>query len=117
MDRSLHGGIYRCQIQAHNPQVVTGFERVLAHRLSRDRSQAAAEKPLEVSLPLRDQVSRGDDKGAADEAEPLHLPQVHPGHDRLAGAGLVREQEPEVRLREHRAVNSVHLMGVRRERR
>ena len=117
MDRSLHGGIYRCQIQAHNPQVVIGFERVLAHGLSCDRAEAAAKEPLEVSLPFRDQVSRGDNKGAADEAEPLHLPQVHPGHDRLARSGLVREQEPEVRLREHRAVNSVHLMGVRLERR
>ena len=99
----MHGGVDCRQIQAHDPQVVVGFERVLAHGLSGDRAEAAAEEPLEVRLPFGDQVSRGDNKGAADEAEPLHLPQVHPGHDRLARSGLVREQEPEVRLREHRA--------------
>ena len=80
-------------------------------------AEAAAEEPLEVSLPLGDQVSRGDNEGAADEAEPLHLAQVHPRHDRLARSGLVREQEPQVRLGEHRAVDGVQLMGVRRERR
>jgi hypothetical protein len=31
---------------------------------------------------------------AADEAKLLHLPQVETGHDRLAGPGLVGEEEP-----------------------
>lgn len=42
MDRSLHGGIHRGQIQADNPEVVIGFERVLAHGLSCDRPEPAA---------------------------------------------------------------------------
>ena len=112
---SLYGGVHRRQIQAHDPEIVVGLQRVLSHCLSGDRAQAAAEEPLEVSLPFRNQVSRGDNKGAAQKAQPLHLAQVHPSHDGLAGSRLVCEQESEVRLREHGAVNGVHLMRVRLE--
>ncbi len=112
VDRGLDSGIHCSQVHAHDPQVVVGFQGVLADRLRSDRPQAATEEPVEVSLPFRHEVSRGDNKSAADKAESLHFPEVHPGHDRLAGSGFICEQEPQVGLRQHRAIDSVHLMRV-----
>jgi len=46
------------------------------------------------------------------QSEPLHLAQVQPGHDRLAGSGFVCQEEAKQRLRQHRAVDGGGLMGV-----
>ena len=59
------------------------------------------------SLPLGYQSRGNNDKRPLYEAELLHFAQVYPGHDRLARAWLISQQEPQLRLGEHRSVDRV----------
>ena len=112
VDGLLHGHVLGGQMQRHHPGVVGRAQPVLADRLGGDAAQLPAEEPLEVLLPLRDQVRRGHHQHPLGQAEPLRLPQPHPGHDRLAGAGLVCQQEPQHRLGQHRPVHRQRLVRV-----
>ncbi len=112
----LHSRVDRGQLQGGHPQVV-GVQRVLTDGRRGELPQPAAQQPLEVVHPLRGQVRRAHDDGALDQAQPLHLPDIETGHDRLAGARLVGEQEAQQRLRQHRAVHGRGLVGIRLQRR
>ena len=48
---------------------------------------------LQLPLPLEGEVGRADDQDALGEAAQLQLANEQPRHDRLAGAGIVGEQE------------------------
>lgn len=80
-----------------------------------DTPKAATEEPLEVSLPLRDEVGRAHDQTTVHDSEPLGLAGVEARHDRLPGAGFVAEEESQLGLREHALVHGLMLVGVRRQ--
>ena len=87
----------------------------------RDDSTADAGHDLEVQpellpqlvLPLLDQAARGDDQAPGDVAAEHQLADQQARHDRLAGAGIVGEEEPQRLLLEEPVVDRVDLVGVR----
>src|SRR5579863_5232101 len=87
-------------------------ESILPNGVGRDPTKTAAEEALEVRLPLRNEVSWTDNQRSPDETQALHLSEVEPPHNGLSGARLIREQEPQERLRKHRAIDCAVLMGV-----
>ena len=60
-----------------------------AHDPERETKQRA-----HLAFPVADQAGRGDHEDAGEETAREHLPHVEAGHDRLAGTGVVGEQEP-----------------------
>ena len=48
---------------------------------------------LEFPLPLEGEVGRADDQNALGQAAQLQFPDQQAGHDRLAGAGVVGQEE------------------------
>ena len=61
----------------------------------RSRHDAASqpEEGAELALPVAHEAGRGHDQHPADAAAEQHLPHVEAGHDGLAGAGVVGEEE------------------------
>ena len=83
---------------------------------SRLRGQDLEREPelqIQLVLPLLDQAAGGDDQAALDVVAQDQLLDVEPGHDRLAGAWVVGEQEPQRRARQQLAVDRAHLVGQR----
>ena len=68
---------------------------------------------LEFALPLEGEVGRADDQDALGEAAQLELADEQPGHDRLAGAGVVGQQEPDARELEQVVVDGLELVRQR----
>ena len=64
-----------------------------------------------LPLPLGSQVGRGDDKGAGDGSAQFEFFQQQAGHNRLAGAGVVGQQETQAGLAEHIVVDGFQLVG------
>ena len=62
-------------------------------------------------LPLLDQTARGDNQAAFKVATDHQLLDQEACHDRLPGAGIIREKEPERLARQHFAVDGCDLMG------
>jgi len=83
------------------------------HRVAREDLEVEPKAAAELVLPLLDEFSRRDHQTALDVAADLHLLDQEPGHDRLAGAGVVREQETQRLPREHVLVNRVDLVRER----
>ena len=77
--------------------------------------QVEPESELEEQfvLPLLDQSAGGDDQALPDVVAQQQFLDVEPGHDRLAGAGVVGEQEPQRSAGEKLSVDGADLMGQR----
>src|SRR5215203_1257649 len=87
-------------------------ERALRARGLEDL-KAEAELEVELVLPLLDQTAWGDDQTAMDIIAEDQLLDVEAGHDRLAGAGVVCEQEPQRGTWQQIAVNRPDLVRQR----
>ena len=75
--------------------------------------EAQAELEEQLVLPLLDQAAGGDDQAALDVVAQHQLLDVEPGHDRLAGAGVVGEEEAQRSARQQLAVDRPDLVGQR----
>ena len=71
------------------------------------------EAAVELVLPLFDQASGADHEAALQVAPGDQLLDEQPGHDRLAGAGIVGEQEAQRLAGEHGLVHRGDLVGKR----
>ena len=93
-------------------------ERVAARRRPRPEmraidNEAQIEFLKEFIAPLLDQASWRDDHNASRIGSHDQLADVEPCHNRLAGARIVREDEPQRLTGEHRLVDGGDLMGKR----
>ena len=79
-------------------------------RAGRDAKPQPEQRP-QLALPVADEPGRRHDEHAADSAAGQHLADVEAGHDRLAGSGVVRQQEPQGLLRDHPLVDRDALVG------
>ena len=61
----------------------------------------------------KDRLAGRDDEGALDQAANLQLLEQQAGHDRLAGAGVVGEQEADARQLEEVVVDRFELVRQR----
>ena len=68
---------------------------------------------LQLALPLKCQVCRADDQDTFGQPAKLQFPDEQPGHDRLAGAGIIGEQEADAGELEQVVVNRLELMRQR----
>ena len=75
--------------------------------------EVEAELLGQLVLPLLDQAARRDDQAALEIAADQQLLDQQPGHDRLAGAGIVGEQEAQRLARQHLAVDGRDLVRQR----
>ena len=80
---------------------------------ARGDAEPEAEQVLHLAPPIADQTGGRDDENPPDETPRQHLAHIEPGHDRLARAGVVGQQEPERRPFEHAFVDGDPLMGER----
>ncbi len=71
------------------------------------------EAPVELVLPLLGQAAGADDEAALQVAAGDELLDEEPGHDGLAGAGVVGEQEAQRLARQHRLVDGGDLVRQR----
>ena len=85
-----------------------GFELVVGQDL-----EGQVEAPVELVLPLLGQAARADDQAALQVAAGDQLLDQQPGHDRLAGAGVVGQQEAQRLARQHRLVDGRDLVRQR----
>ena len=102
-------------VERHDDEVALGSaERVLRRRAIRalaGRARAGRdtepqpEQRTQLALPVADEPGRRHDEHAADSAAGQHLADVEAGHDRLAGSGVVGQQEAQRLLREHPLVD------------
>ncbi len=75
--------------------------------------EAEAELLGHFVLPLLDQAARRDDQAALQVAADQQLLDEQPGHDGLAGAGIVGEQEAQRLTRQHLAIDRGDLVRQR----
>ena len=68
---------------------------------------------LEFPLPLEGEVSRGHDQDALAHAPELEFLDQQPGHDRLAGPGIVGQEEADAGELEKVVVDRFELVGQR----
>ena len=71
------------------------------------------EATVELVLPLLGKAARAHDKAPLKIAARDQLLHEQARHDRFAGAGIIREQEPQWLTRQHRLVNGSDLMRQR----
>jgi hypothetical protein len=104
--------VVRVQVNRDYPDIDVGPQiQGVAARLRGDRDGLDTEEAIQIADPLDDDVCRhNQDRSAWQEKPPSRLRHVHPSHDRLAGTGLVGEQEAQPRLRQHRAEDRLVLM-------
>ena len=72
--------------------------------------EAQAELEEELVLPLVDEATRGDDEATVDVVAQDQLLDVEASHDRLAGTGVVGEEEAERSLGEQLAIDGADLV-------
>ena len=85
-----------------------GLELVVGEDLERQ-----VEAAVELVLPLLGQAARADDEATLQIAARDQLLDQQPGHDRLAGAGVVGEQEAQRLAGQHRLVDRRDLVRQR----
>ena len=68
---------------------------------------------LQLALPLEGKVGRADDEDALDQTAQLQFADQQTGHDGLAGAGIVGEQEADLGEFEQMVVNRLQLVRQR----
>ena len=78
-----------------------------------DDLELLVELLLQLALPLEGEVGRADDEDALDQAAQLQFADQQAGHDRLARAGVVGEQEAHPRELEQIVVNRLKLVRQR----
>ena len=78
-----------------------------------DDVEAEPELVVELVLPLGDEAAGGDDEDALGVAPDHQLLDVEPGHDRLAGARVVGEEEAQRLAGQHLAVDGLDLVRER----
>ena len=86
--------------------------RVLDHVAGED-VELEIELLAEFVLPLLNQAARRDDEAAFEIAAGDQLLHQQPGHDRLAGAGIVGEEEAKRLPRQHLAIDRRNLVRQR----
>jgi hypothetical protein len=121
----LHVLVARELVEARDREVVLeepvagtgGFELVVGEDL-----EGQVEAPRELILPLFGQAAGADDQAALEIAARDQLLDEQTRHDRLAGAGVVGEEEAQRLARQHRLVDRgdlvrqrVHERGMNRE--
>ena len=84
-----------------------------AQHVAADHVELLAELVLHLALPLEREVGRRDDQRARDEAADLQLLEEQARHDRLAGAGIVGEQEADARQLQEVVVDGLELVRQR----
>ena len=89
-----------------------GFELVVGEDLERQ-----VEAAVELVLPLLGEAAGADDEAALQVAAGDQLLDEQAGHDRLAGAGVVGEQEAQRLARQHRLVDGGDLVRQRLDQR
>ena len=67
----------------------------------------------QLTFPIAHEPGRRNDQQPADTLAEQHLPDIEPGHDGLAGAGVVREQETQRLLRQHPLIDRNALVRKR----
>ena len=75
-----------------------------------DDLKRLVEEAQHLVLPLNGQGRGDQDEAAVDGLPQLELLDQQAGHDRLAGTGVVGEQEPQPRLRQHLQVDRFDLV-------
>ena len=78
-----------------------------------DDVELKAEQLRQLALPVPDQPGWRDDQDALEQPAREHLADVEAGHDRLARAGVVGEQEPQAGLLQHVVVDGDPLVRQR----
>ena len=78
-----------------------------------DNTERQPEQRVHFPYPVADQPRGRHDEHAADEPPRQHLAYIQAGHDGLAGAGIVRQQEAQRRLLQHVLVHGDALMRQR----
>ena len=103
-------------VQAGDQQVAVG-ERVARRRaldpIAGQEREVEVELLSQLRLPLLDERPRGDDEAAPQVAANDELADEEPGHDRLAGAGVIGQEEAERLARQHRLVDGGDLVRQR----
>ena len=84
-----------------------------AQHVAADDLELLAELVLQLALPLEGEVGRRDDQRALDEAADLQLLEQQARHDRLAGAGVVGQQEADARQLQEVVVDGLELVRQR----
>ena len=93
--------------------------RVIVERVSRsgcldhvagEDVELQAELLAEFVLPLLDKAARGDDQAAFEITASDQLLDQQAGHDRLSGAGVIGQQEPQRLARQHLAIDRRDLV-------
>src|SRR5581483_7132009 len=110
---SAHVSVVREEIEARDPYLYVGMKVArIARDFRRQDTRADTEEILKLFAPFFNEV-RGhhDDRPALYQALTPPFDQIHPGHNRLAGAGLVGEEKPQPRLRHHVLEDRFVLMG------
>ena len=103
-------------IHARDQQRVVLEGRRAEHGVPQSRREdleSEAELQVQLVLPLVDKAAGGDDQAPLDVLAEDQLLDVEPGHDRLAGAGIVGEQEAQRGARQELAVDRAQLVGQR----
>ncbi len=116
----LHVLVARELVEARDGEVVLeepvagagGLELVVGQDLERQM-----EAPVEFVLPLLDEAAGADDQAALEVAAGDQLLDEQARHDRLAGAGVVGEQEAQRLARQHRLVDGGDLVRQRLDQR
>ncbi len=85
-----------------------GFELVVGEDL-----EGKVKAPVEFVLPLLGEAAGADNQAALEITARDQLLDEEPGHDRLAGARVVGEQEAQGLARQHRLVDRGDLVGQR----
>ena len=103
-------------VHARDQQRVLLERRGAEHRLAELRGEDLEREPelqIQLVLPLVHQAAGDDDQAALDVLAENELLDVEAGHDRLARARIVGEQEPQRRARQQLAVDRPQLVRQR----
>ena len=86
---------------------------LVADVVALDDEELLVELLLEFALPLEGEVGRGHDQDALAHAPELELLDEQPGHDRLAGPGVVGQEEADAGELQQVVVDRFELMRQR----
>jgi hypothetical protein len=108
--------VARQLVHARDQQRVLLKRRGAEHRLAELRGEnlkREAELQIQLVLPLVHQATGRDDQTALDVLSEDQLLDVEAGHDRLARARVIGQQEPQRRARQQLAIDRPQLMRQR----
>ena len=83
---------------------------LVADVLALHHQELLVELLLQLALPLEGEVGRADDEDALGQPAQLQLADEQAGHDRLAGAGVVGEEEADAGELEEVVVDRLELV-------